>query len=385
MKEAGGFFFLRKNKKKQAQKMKILFLVNRDFVLYNFRIELVERLLHEKYEVYICLPYGKKVDAMISMGCKFIPIEIDKRGKNPLRDLKLIMDYRRIFSQIKPDVILTYTTKVNIYAGILAGRMKIPYLMNISGLGTAVEYKSIFQKFMIHIYRKAAKNANCLFFQNTENLDFFQKHHMIHGNWKLIPGSGVNIDRWYLMDYPDDKDGVEFLFIARIMKEKGIEEYLAAATQIKSEYSNTVFHVLGPCDGAYIDILKDYQNRGIIQYHGMVQDTRVYLEKAHCTIHPSYYPEGISNVLLESAACGRPVITTDRAGCRETVENGVTGFVFEEKNRKELIACIYRFINMDNRERKKMGLAGRKKIVKEFDRNIVINIYMNEVRIKNEL
>ncbi len=365
--------------------MKVLFLVNRDFVLYNFRIELVERLICEKHEVYICLPYGKKVDAMISMGCKFIPIEIDKRGKNPLRDLKLIIDYKKIFNQIKPDIILTYTTKVNIYAGILAGKMKIPYLMNISGLGTAVEYKSIFQKFMIYIYRKAAKNAKCLFFQNTENLKFFQKHHMIHGKWKLIPGSGVNIDRWYLMDYPDDKNGVEFLFIARIMKEKGIEEYLAAATQIKSEYPNTVFHVLGPCDGEYIDKLRDYQDRGIIQYHGMVQDTRIYLEKAHCTIHPSYYPEGISNVLLESAACGRPIITTDRAGCRETVEDGVTGFVFEEKNREQLISSVQKFMNLDNMKRQIMGLNGRKKMVNEFDRNIVINTYIDVLEAKSGL
>ena len=181
------------------------------------------------------------------------------------------------------------------------------------------------------------------------------------------------------MDYPDDKNGVEFLFIARVIKEKGIEEYLAAAKQIKKEYPHAVFHVLGPCDGEYEDMLKEYELGGIIQYHGMVQDTREFLKRAHCTIHPSYYPEGISNVLLESAACGRPVITTNRSGCRETVDDGVTGFVFEQKDRAALIECVRKFMEMENEERKIMGLAGREKMVREFDREIVVEAYMREI------
>jgi galacturonosyltransferase len=137
--------------------------------------------------------------------------------------------------------------------------------------------------------------------------------------------------------------------------------------------------VLGPCDGGYKDILADYENRGIIKYHGEVQDTRVFLKNAHCTIHPSFYPEGISNVLLESAASGRPVITTDRSGCRETVENGVTGFMFPQRNREKLLECVRRFMNLDNEERKVMGLNGRRKMEREFDRNIVVESYMAQI------
>lgn len=361
---------------------KILIMVNRDFVLYNFRIELVERLLQENYKVYICLPYGEKVDKMIAMGCKFVPVEIDKRGKNPFRDLKLIRSYRTILKRIQPDMLLMYTTKVNIYAGILAGRMKIPYLMNVSGLGTALEYKSIIQKLMISLYKKAARHAKCLFFQNSENQAFFEEHRMYSGSQQLIPGSGVNLKRWHLMDYPDSIHGVEFLFIARVIKEKGIEEYLAAAKQMKAEYPDTKFHVLGPCDGEYEDVLEEYEKNGVIQYHGMVQDTREFLKRAHCTIHPSYYPEGISNVLLESAACGRPVITTNRSGCRETVEDGVTGFVFEQKNRAALIRCVRKFMKMGNEERRAMGIAGREKMVREFDREIVVEAYLKKIRSK---
>lgn len=358
---------------------RVLLMANRDFVLYNFRLELIEMLLQKNYEVLICLPYGEKVDKMTAMGCSFVPVEIDRRGKNPLRDLKLIQSYRRIFRQMQPDMILMYTTKVCIYAGMVAGKMGIPYLMNISGLGTAVEYEGLMQRFMIHIYKKAARHARCLFFQNAENQSFFRKHHMYKGTEVLIPGSGVNIKHWYLMPYPDDSSGVEFVFIARIIQEKGIEEYLAAAKQIRQEYPDTVFHVIGPCDGNYQTILKEYSEKKIIQYHGEVQDTRPYLKRVHCTIHPSYYPEGISNVLLESAACGRPVITTDRSGCRDTVEEGVTGFVCEQRNKEQLIACVRRFLQMDNGERRKMGLAGRRKVEREFDREIVTRAYMEEI------
>jgi galacturonosyltransferase len=358
---------------------KVLLLVNRDFVLYNFRLELVERLLAEGYEVFISLPYGERVDEMVEMGCHFYPIVIDKRGKNPFKDIGLIRQYKTLFRNLRPDVILTYTTKVNIYAGIYAGKMHIPYLMNISGLGTAVEYKNPLQNFMIALYRKAAQKTSCLFFQNQENEDFFERHHMYSGRKKLLPGSGVNLERWYLMDYPSDAEGVEFLYIGRVIREKGIEEYLSVAKQIRQEYPDTVFRVLGPCDGDYERQLAEYENQGIIRYHGMVPDTREYLQNAHCTIHPSYYPEGISNALLESAACGRPIITTNRSGCRETVEDGTTGFIFEQRNEGQLLDCVRKFLALDNETRREMGIAGRRKMEREFNRQVVIDAYMEEI------
>jgi len=358
---------------------KVLFMVNRDFVLYNFRLELVERLLQEKYEVYICLPYGEKVDKMVNMGCKFVPVEIDKRGTNPIKDLKLMKNYRKIMKEVKPDIILMYTTKVDIYAGIVAGMLKIPYLLNVSGLGTALEFESPLQKLMITLYKAAAKKAKCVFFQNQENLDFFLNRNMYKGKYQLIPGSGVNLKRWSLMEYSDDCDSVEFLFIARVIKEKGIEEYLETAKQITQEHPKAVFHVLGPCDGEYEQTLKEYEDAGYIRYHGMVQDTREFLTHAHCTIHPSFYPEGISNVCLESAACGRPVITTNRSGCRDTVDDGVTGFIFEQRNTEQLIDCVRKFMQMSNEERRRMGLAGCEKMKREFSREIVIEAYMREI------
>ena len=367
-------------------KKKVLVLANRDFVLYNFRAEVLQRLIDEKYEVYICLPDGPKVKYMIDIGCKFIPIDIDKRGTNPVRDLKLIRDYKKIFNQVRPDVILSYTTKVCIYSGIVAGRMNIPYLVNVSGLGTALEQPGRLQPLMIKLYTKAVKKATCVFFQNEDNRRFFHEYHMYDGHEVMIPGSGVNLDKWKYLEYPSDEDGVQFLFVARIIKEKGIEEYLACAKTIIAEYPDTVFHVCGPCDGGYEEILGEYENKGIIKYHGEVSDTAQYLKNVHCHIHPSYYPEGISNVCLEASASGRPVITTDRPGCRETVDDGKTGYVFEPKNRKQLIECVEKFMKLSNDARRQMGLAAKDKMQREFDRQIVVEAYMKEMKkvIRNE-
>ena len=360
-------------------KKKVLILVNRDFVIYNFRIELVEKLLEEGYQVYICSPDGPKIEKVIDMGCEYIPITMERRGTNPIRDIQLMNKYRKIFKATKPDIILTYTTKVCIYGGIIARWMNIPYLMNVSGLGTATEQKSLLQPLMIFLYKVATKKAKCVFFQNSENKEFFEKHKMYTGKSILIPGSGVNLTKWNVLDYPNDKDAVEFLFISRIIKEKGIEEYVTTAEAIKQEYSSAVFHVLGPCDGQYQEYLKKHEAAGTIIYHGEVEDTKEYLAHAHCTIHPSYYPEGMSNVLIESAACGRPIITTNRSGCRETVEHGVTGFMCETRNCEQLIQYVRLFMQMNNEERKRMGLAGRKKMENEFNRQIVVDAYMKEI------
>lgn len=361
---------------------KILVMVNRDFVLYNFRIELIKKLLDSGYEVYISLPYGERVPEMIRMGCHYIETEIDRRGTNLFKDIRLWRFYKKIMREIQPDMVLTYTTKVCIYGGMAASAMKIPYIVNISGLGTAVENPGLLQKIMVVMYRKAVYRAKCVFFQNTENQTFFEKRHMLNGYAELIPGSGVNTDRFCMMDYPADKT-VEFLFIARVIKEKGIEEYVKMAEIIRQKYPQTIFHILGPCDDErYLKLLRENEDKGVIQYHGQVSDTRVYLKRAHCIIHPTFYAEGMSNVLLESAACGRPVITTNRSGCREIVDDGVTGFLFEPRNTRQLIEKVELFLNLSNEQRMNMGIAARAKAEQEFDRKIVVKAYMDKMEEK---
>lgn len=357
---------------------KVLILVNHDVVIYNFRKELVDRLLNDRYQVIISSPYGERIDNLVDMGCEYIEASIERHGTNPLNELKLLNYYKKIIKDNKPDIVLTYTIKPNIYGGLAAKKYKVPYIANITGLGTAVERQGLMQKISIILYKLAFSNIQRVFFQNTENMQFFIDNNVVIGKHKLVPGSGVNLQYFNVLEYPST-ESIEFVFISRIMKEKGIEQYIETAEYITDKYPNTKFHVCGFCEERYEEILKNLQNKGVLTYHGMVRDIREILKKTHCTIHPTYYPEGMSNVLLESAACGRPVITTDRSGCREIVDDGVNGYVVDQKNSQNLIKKVKEFLELEYEDKKMMGLAGRKKVEREFDRKIVVEAYAKEI------
>lgn len=357
---------------------KVVILSNHHAYTYNFRKEIIQRLITEKFKVYIICPYGEKIEYLKEMGCEYIDIPLDRRGINPITDFKLLLKYNKLIKKINPSVVLGYTIKPNIYGSLICKRFKIPFIANITGLGTAVEKESLIQRMLIFLYRIAFNKVGCIFFQNSENQQFFIENNIGLGKHKIIPGSGVNIDYFNLLDYPSDKF-VEFIFVSRIMKEKGIDQYLEAADYIRDKYPDTRFHVLGFCEDDYEEKLKMYQDKGVIQYHGMQSDVREFHKISHCTIHPTYYPEGMSNVLLESAACGRPIITTNRSGCREIVDNGVNGYIIEQQNSKDLIKKIEQFLELSYLEKMKMGLAGRVKVESEFDRNIVVEAYLTEL------
>ena len=361
-----------------SKKVKILFLSNHDTCIYNIRLETIQAFLDLDYEVIISSPYGSRIEDLKALGCDYIETKFDNRGTSVKDDLKLISHYRRVMQEIKPDVVLTYMIKPNIYAGIAASKERIPYIANITGLGRALENEGLMQKITTMLYRKAFRNVSCVFFQNQENLEFFKKRSIAVDKAQLLPGSGVNLERFSVMPYPTP-DHTSFVFIARVMKEKGIDQYIDTARYIRSKYPNTTFHVCGSCEADYEEKLTAYDQEGIINYHGRVDDIRTILIDVHCTIHPSYYPEGMSNVLLESGASGRVLITTDRAGCGEIVDDGVNGFICEAKNSQNLIEKVEQFLAMSYEGKKAMGLKSRAKIEKEFDRNIVVRHYLEEV------
>lgn len=363
--------------------MKIMIAANEDHTIYNMRRELVERLLQEN-EVYLILKYGVKLDKLIAQGCKFIEVCADSRGTNPRKDLQLLKIYEKILSEVKPDIVLTFTTKVNIYMGMACSKKKIPYITNVTGLGTALENPGLLQPVMIKMYKKAVKKSSCVFFQNEANKEFFIKHNMLKGKYDLLPGSGVNLEQYHYCKYPKD-DVIVFLYAARIMKQKGIDLYLQVAEKILQKYDNVKFGVVGACNEEYIGVIKEYENRGIIQYYGVVDTISELLEKCNCLIHPSYYPEGISNVCLESSAVGRAVITTNRSGCRETVEHGVTGYICEMNNLDSLYEMVERFINLTQCQKESMGIAARKRVEKMFDRNIVISKYIEQIEMMESM
>lgn len=340
-------------------------MVNHDVVIYNFRLELVERLLEEGCEVHISSPYGERIDDLMALGCIYHEIELARHGTNPIKEFKLINEYRKLIKKVKPDIVFSYTIKPNIYGGLACQNAKVPYVVNITGLGTAVENPGIMQKITIALYKFAFRKVKRVYFQNTQNQQFFAEHNISEDKHKLIPGSGVNLQRFCALEYPDG-DEINFAFISRIMKEKGIDQYLDAAEYITNKYPNTKFHICGFCEEEYEGRLDNLVKSGVVTYHGMVRDVRTILKDVHCTVHPTYYPEGISNVLLESSACARPIITTDRSGCREVIDDGINGYMIPQKDTKALINAIEKFLALTNEERKQMGLMGRKKLKLSF-------------------
>ena len=362
--------------------MNILVLSNSFAGLHSFRKEVFQRFRELGWEVYISSPtkgMEEKAEWFRNIGCHIIDTRFDRQSMNPIADFKLMLYYRRLIKQVKADVVLSYTIKPNLYGGLAAAICGVPQLANVTGLGAAVEYPGLLQKFTILLYKVCMRKTHLVFFQNDANRLFCLKHGMVKGRTRLIPGSGVNLEYHTLKPYPLEIEPVRFLFISRIRREKGIEEYLAATEVIRKECPNTEFHILGGCEGDYEERLRRMTDEGIVEYHGAQSDVRPFIERTACLIHPSFYPEGMSNVLLEACAAGRPVITTDRPGCGEIVENGKTGFIVRQQDADDVIAKVRKFLSLSYEERKTMGLAARRKVEREFDREIVVRAYEEEI------
>lgn len=355
--------------------MKVVMIVNDTNFAWNLRREILVAFVEKGWQTILIAQILGFKEEFEDLGVKLIDLRIDRRGTNPLSDIKLLKGYIQVLKREKPDIVFTNNTKPNIYAGIACQLLKIKYVANITGLGTAVEYPGKLQQLSIILYKQGVKKASTLFFQNSENQRFFLQHHMVPKgtNEVLLPGSGVNLRTHPVLPWPEGP--IHFLYAARVMKEKGIDYFLAAAR--KNACEDVVFDVCGQCDDTkYKAIL---ESEPCVNYYGLQKDLVPFYESCSCFLFPSYYPEGMSNVLLEAAACGRPVVAADRAGCRETVDDGVSGFVVPVKNEEAVLAAVERILNMTPEERKKMGLFGRKKIEREFDRETVVQAYLNEI------
>jgi galacturonosyltransferase len=225
----------------------------------------------------------------------------------------------------------------------------------------------------------AVRKTKCIFFQNNNDKEFFDKHGIKYKKCKVIPGSGVNLEKLQPLPYPNESEPIRFVYVGRVMKDKGIEQYLDAARAIKNKYPNTEFHICGYLEEDYKDIIDEKSGVGEVIYHGLVDDIKAYDEMSHCVVLPSFYPEGISNSLLEGAAYARPLITTDHVGCKEAVIDGVSGYIVRQRDSNDLIEKMVRFIELPYDDKVKMGIAGRKFVEENFDRNIVVDAYMKEL------
>ncbi len=352
---------------------KVLVLTNSSGGLYDFRGEFIEAL-GALYEVWVSMPDDVKGMELEAAGCHIIETPINRRGINPLEDLKLYRAYAKMMKELKPDLVITYTIKPNIYGGFAAGMKRIPYIATITGLGGAFDRTGPLLKLIVGMYRAGLKKAACVFFQNAENKGIFQDMGITAKKTRMVMGSGVNLEKHKFEPYPE-REKTYFLFVGRVMKERGILEYIEAAQRLHSD--RVFFDIMGYCDEDYQEILDDLEKEGVIRQIGFHTQVHRYLAAADAIVVASFH-EGMSNALIEGAATGRPVIASDISGCKEAFEEGVTGFGFTPGKPEELIAAMERFLALSTEERAAMGQRGREKMEREFDRKLVTAAYMEE-------
>ena len=360
-------------------KKKILILSNHFITLYNFRKELIKNLVEDGNEVFISMPKADENSFFIEMGCKIIETNVDRRGINPTKDFKLIVNYIKLMKNIKPDIIFSYTIKPNIYGCIASNITKNRQISNITGTGATFLKNNIVSRIVKMLYKISIKNSYKVFFQNSGDKDFFIENKMIKDNYEMLPGSGVNLKQYALYDLPSEEE-VNFIFIGRVMKLKGIDEYLECAKIIKEKYPKTNFYIAGFVEEEeYKGVIDEFHEKGIINYIGFQKDVKEWIRKCYCTVLPSRGGEGIPNVLLESCAMGRICIASRVNGSKDVVSDGITGYLFETGSSVDLINKVEKFIKLSYEEKLNMGIAGRRKVEKQFDRQNVINTYMKEV------
>ena len=358
----------------ELSKKTILILANFSSGLYDFRKELLNRLVSD-FNVICCVPDEIKAEEIRGLGCDVIFTPINRRGMNPIEDMKLYRNYRRIIKQIKPDLVLTFTIKPNVYGGYACRRCKVPYISVITGLGSAFWGYNLVRWMILLLQWRGLRKAECLFFENDENMKLFSKYGIKGKKNRLVSGAGVNLHNFRMEPYPQT-EGFKILFVGRIMKDKGIDEFLNAAEALHSE--GVRFQVLGFCEEDYQERLDKLEVRGIIDQLGFSPNVKEYYKQASVLVLPSYH-EGMSNVLLEASATGRPVIASNIPGCREAFEDGETGFGFTKGDSEGLIEVLKKFMAIPIDERALMGRKAREKMGREFDRDKVVETYIEEI------
>jgi glycosyltransferase involved in cell wall biosynthesis len=358
---------------------RVLILSNHFITLYNFRKELIYKLVEEGHDVYISMPKSEDNSFFSDMGCKIIDTSVDRRGINPIKDFGLIIRYIKIMKKIKPDIIFSYTIKPNIYGTIASNLTKYKQVSNVTGTGATFLHENFVSKVARILYKISLKKSYKVFFQNSGDRDYFVKNKMVKENYAMLPGSGVNLEQFELTELPSD-DKVNFIFIGRVMKLKGIDEYLECARVIKEKYPNTNFYVAGFIEEErYKGIIDEYHSKGIIDYIGFQKDIKSWIQKCHCTVLPSHGGEGVPNVLLESAAMGRICIASNINGSRDVVDDSNTGFLFDVGVARSLIRKAIELIDLNYGKKVQMGILARKMVKSKFDRQIVIRTYFKEI------
>jgi glycosyltransferase involved in cell wall biosynthesis len=365
---------------------KIAVIENGLISTYTMREGLMLWLIHEGCEVYILTHTNSFVSQVEKMGLKVV--NVGSGNLNPVKVSKYIYNIRRALKRIKPDVCLTFSIRPAIWGNIITRELKIPTITNITGIGPLFNSKSFVYRTARSMYKKALNKTKKVFFQNYDDMNLFLERKFVTASVaERIPGSGIDYNKFKPVILKEkDPDTFIFLFIGRLIKDKGIFEYINAARYIRKKFPNTVFNVIGPFWTQNLkrntitqSQLQNWIDEGVIDYLGEKKDVRKFISEADCVVLPSYR-EGTSNTLLEAGSMGKPAITTDTTGCREIVTDKVTGFLCRVKDELDLAAKMEQMILLSEEERNEMGKKARIKIIKEYDKKIVIDAYLKAIR-----
>lgn len=349
----------------------------------NFRLGLLERLINDGYDVVVVSPIDFNDFKIESLKFKHIPIAIDRKGINPLKDIFLFLKFIAIAYKENPSKILTFTIKPNIYGSLAARFLKIDVINNVTGLGTIFIKENFLTSFVKNLYRLSFFKSKMVFFQNNDDMRLFLKQGIVNkNNIGLLPGSGINLKKYYYTDLPKLGD-LKILFIGRVLSDKGIYELIDAARIIKQKKLKISINILGLIDNENktsipLNEIENWSHEGVISYLGSSDDVRMHIRDHHCIILPSYR-EGLPRTLLEGAAMGRALIATNVPGCKDVVEHGINGYLCKAKDSIDIALSIEKLYSLPFESIKKMGVLGRNKVRKEFDEEFVIEKYLNVI------
>lgn len=365
--------------------MKVMIVLNTAWNLVNFRAGLIRALVAQGYEVVAVAPNDEYAPRLAELGCQFVALPMDNKGTHLGRDLWLFFRFIHLLRRERPDVLLGYTIKPNVYGSLAAHLLGIPVVNNIAGLGTVFIRDNWLTKLVRILYKLALSRSRHVFFQNNDDMRLFVDNGLVASHKvSRLPGSGIDLDvfSYTPLHTPEDAP-LCFLLVARLLWDKGVGEYVEAARMVRQKYPTTRFQILG-----FLDVknptavtraqMDDWVNQGVVEYLGVSDDVKPYLIAADCVVLPSYR-EGVPRSLLEAAAIGRPVITTNAIGCRDVVDDGVNGLLCQVADAPDLADKIVHFIEMTTNERTQMGYAGRKKMQLEFDEKMVIGQYSRTI------
>jgi glycosyltransferase involved in cell wall biosynthesis len=365
--------------------IQIAITANTSWYLFNFRYNLIRALIHDGYKVTAVAPRDEYSEKLIQLGCEFKSITIDQRGTNPVADIYSFLSFYKCYRDIRPDAVLNFTPKNNIYSTLAASRLHISVINNIAGLGSVFVNEGFTSRIVRWLYRISQKHASIIFFQNDED-----KQLMLDGGYvtaiqaRRLPGSGVDLERFKPHPKLQENGKIVFILIARMLYQKGIVEYVNVAKRLIAEYPDTEFRLLGFIDNASSDsiaehVIQKWHKSGAIKYLGASDEVESEIAEADCVVLPSYYREGVPRSLLEGAAMGKPLITTNNVGCRDTVVDGLNGYLCDPKCEVSLLEKMKKFLDLPKEEKHRMGEDSRKLVEDRFDEKYVIAKYKEEI------